>query len=205
MPSLRNPAFPPLINALPVAGHSIAVDAESWQPKFAAANQSALWETIFAGLPSIRISRDRLLTFDYPTPEQKCAEVFLWGYPKNMRGLPSRLLNNLTELSGHAASAAEWPNYYAAFPAGIGISTISKLAYFYARNFGGMSALILDLRLIENTAKWNEVALQGLSYTTAKARYLDYLRAMREAASLPELGCAPDQLEFFLFAMGDSF
>lgn len=205
MPSLLNPIFPQLIKALPVADHSISVDAAFWQHNFAAAGQAALWHAIFAGLPSIRISRNRLLTFVYPTPEQKCAEVFLWGYPTDMRGIISRLLPGLTALSGHAVSAAPWPDYYNAFPAGIGISTITKLAYFHGRNFGGFNALILDQRLIDNTANWLEVALPGLSYPKALTRYLNYLRVMHAAAATPGLACAPDQLEFFLFALGDSF
>ena len=205
MPSLLNPIFPPLIRALPVADHSIAVNAAFWQPRFAAANQVALWGAIFAGLPRVRISRSRLLTFAYPTPEQKCAEVFLWGYPSDMRGIISRLLPHLTALSGHATSAAPWPNYFNAFRMGIGISTITKLAYFHGRTFGGLNALILDQRLIENTANWLEVVLPELSYATAPTRYLDYLRLMHAAAANPGLSCAPDQLEFFLFALGDSF
>lgn len=205
MPSLLSPIFQQLINALPVAEHSITVDAAFWQPKFVAAGQEALWAVIFAGLPSIRISRNRLLTFAYQTPEQKCAEVFLWGYPTDMRGLISRLLPDLTALSGHAVSAAPWPDYYNAFPAGIGISTITKIAYFHGRNFGGLNALILDQRLIDNTANWFEVVLPGLSYANARKRYLDYLQVMHAAAANPRLVCAPDQLEFFLFALGDSF
>jgi hypothetical protein len=181
------------------------VDAAFWQPRFEAADQAALWQAIFTGLPSIRISRNRLLTFDYPTPEQKCAEVFLWGYPTDMRGLITRLLPHLTNLAGHAASAANWPEYFDAFPIGIGISTITKLAYFHRREFNGLSALILDLRLIQNTANWEEVALPGLSYATARIRYPDYLRVMHAAAANPGLVCAPDQLELFLFALGDSF
>ena len=205
MPSVLNPIFPPLIRAIPVADHSIAVDPAFWQPKFAAVGQTSLWGAIFGRSPSIRISRSRLLTFAYPTPEQKCAEVFLWGYPTDMRGLISRLLPDLTALSGHAASAAPWPDYYNAFPAGIGISTITKLAYFHGRNFGRLNALILDQRLIDSTPRWKELSLPGLSYQNAWKRYLDYLRVMHVAARGSGLACAPDQLELFLFALGDSF
>lgn len=205
MPSLLNPIFPPLIRAIPVADHSIAVDAAFWQPKFAAAGLTALWGAIFGRSPSIRISRSRLLSFAYPTPEQKCAEVFLWGYPTDMRGLISRLLPHLTRLAGLATSAAPWPDYFRAFPDGIGISTITKLAYFHRRNFGGIGALILDLRLIESTGNWTEVTIRGLSYANASARYLDYLKVMHAAAVDPLLACSPEQLELFLFALGDSF
>ena len=205
MPSLLNPIFPPLIRALPVADHSIAVNAAFWQPRFAAANQVALWGAIFAGLPRVRISRSRLLTFAYPTPEQKCAEVFLWGYPSDMRGIISRLLPHLTALSGHATSAAPWPNYFDAFPMRIGISTITKLAYFHGRTFGRLNALILDQRLINNTPNWVQVAIPGLAYQNARNQYPNYLNVMHMAAANPGLACAPDQLEFFLFALGDSF
>lgn len=207
VPSLLDPIFPPLIKALPVADHSISVEAEFWQPKFEAAGQLQLWEAIFAGLPSIRISRSRLFNHAYPTPEQKCAEVFLWGYPRDMRGLVSHQLPHLKFLSERADSLKAWPDYFDAFvyPARIGISTITKLAYFHRRCFDGIGALILDLRLIQNTKNWSEVAVPGLSYVTASARYIDYLNVLHAAAKNPRLACAPDQLEFFLFALGDGF
>jgi hypothetical protein len=205
MPSLFNPTFPPLIQALPVSDHSIAVDATFWRPKFLAAGHTALWTTIFGGPGIIRISRNRLLTFAYPFPEQKSAEVLLWGYPTDMRGIVSRLLPGLAALTGHATSGAIWPTYYSAFPARIGISTITKLAYFHHRIFGGLDALILDQRLIDIIPNWLEVALPGLSYPSASRRYQDYLRVMHTAAADPRLTCSADQLEFFLFALGDSF
>jgi hypothetical protein len=208
MPSLLSPAYSAVIQSLPVLQHSVEVDSAFWQPKFAAAGQLPLWNAIFGGLPKIRFSRNRLLTFAYPTPEQKTAEILLWGYPSDMRGIVSNLLSHLPALSLHSASGAAWPDYYHAFaaiPQPIGISTITKLAHFHGCTFGGLQALILDNRLIGSTANWVETAPLGLAYPTAPANYLNYLRVMHSVSTNPELACTPDQLEFFLFALGESF
>lgn len=208
MPSLISPNFPPLIRALPVLDHSIQVNSAFWQPKFAAAGQLPLWNAIFGGLPTIRISRNRLLTFAYPSSEQKTAEILLWGYPRDTRGIVSRLLFHLTSISLHSSSGATWPAYYQAFdaiPERIGISTITKLAYFYSRTFTGLGALILDKRLVGSTANWDETAPLGLAYHNAPANYLNYLNAMHAIAANPALACTPDQMELFLFALGEAF
>ena len=205
MPSLLTPPFPTLIHSIPILQHAEEVEALPWRSKFIAAGQAALWTTIFAGLPSVRITRERLLTFVYATQEQKCAEILLWGYPSDKRGIASRLLLSIGLLPALAAAPAAWPAYFRACAGihGLNISTISKLAYFYQRNFGGFDALILDQRVIDNTARWAEVAPLGLTYDNARHRYLRYLEVMYATAGA--LHCTADRLEFFLFALGDSF
>jgi hypothetical protein len=202
MPSLVSAPFPPLIRAIPVPLHSVEVEADPWKPKFDAAGQPHLWSAIFGTLPRIRLSRGRLHSFPYASPEQKCAEVLLWGYPADMRGIVSRLLPNLTTLSRCASTSKPWPAYYSSFPTGIGISSITKLAHFHAISFVGLRALILDERLIANTARWKEVTIPGLAYGNAHKMYLRYLTAMHGAATNPALACGPEQLELFLFALG---
>lgn len=208
MPSLLSPNFPPLIRALPVLDHSIEVDAAFWLPKFAAAGQLPLWNAIFGGLPAIRISRNRLLTFAYPSPEQKTAEILLWGYPRDMRGIVSKLLFHLPSISHCSSAVALWFDYNASFgaiPERIGISTITKLAHFHGCSFGGLNALILDKRLISSTANWVETTMLGLTYQNAPIRYPIYLSVMHAVAANPALASTPAQLELFLFALGESF
>jgi hypothetical protein len=204
MPSLLNPLFLPLIRSLPVAEHSFEVDAAFWQPKFTAANQAALWGVIFAGMPSTRISRNRLLTFAYPTPEQKCAEILLWGYPSDQRGRVSQLLPNLAQVTAAANTPIAWPNYFAQFNPipGIGISTVTKLAYFHGLTFQTHPALILDMQLITNVQRWNQVQMPRLNYNNAPHQYIAYLQTMRNAAL--QVGCTEEQMELFLFTFGDT-
>lgn len=207
MPSLITPTFPPLIGNIPVADHSVAVDATYWLPVFTKAGQSTLGASIFpTGTASVRISRKRLLQHPYPTLEQKCAEILLWGYPTDQRGIVSRLLPQLRAIAAAApVLAPAWPDYFDAFDPvqKIGVSTITKLAYFFGITIGGHSALILDSRIIANSARWAEAAIPGLNYTSAPNLYPSYLAQMHGAAA--KIGCTPEQLEFFLFALGDSF
>jgi hypothetical protein len=194
-----------MIRSIPVAQHSEEVEANFWQPIFAKAGQLPLWGAIFGGLPSIRLTRDRLLNHPYPSNEHKCAEILLWGYPRNLNQVVTNALPNLAVIAGAAPVLANWPAYFQALNAigGINISSITKFAYFYSHIFSGQPALILDLQLIAKTARWQEVTIPGLAYHNARKNYLAYLQAMHTAAAA--IHCAGDQLEFFLFALGDSF
>ncbi len=185
--------------------HSVEVEAAFWQPIFARANQIPLWTAIFLGQTVTRLTRQRLKLHAYPNNIQKCAEILLWGYPRNLNQVVANALPNLAAISAAAPVLANWPAYFANLHGigGINISSISKFAYFYSHTFAGQGALILDLQLISKTARWNQVAIQGLAYHNAVTHYIAYLQAMHNAAAA--IGCTGDQLEFFLFSLGDSF
>ena len=208
MPSLLQQPFPALIRAIPTALHSFELEAEPWQPKFNEAGCGMLWEAIFGGQDSIRISRDRLLNYIYPNQQQKCAEVLLWGYPRDMRGMVSRLLPVIEQVSELAASEEPWPNYYHSFRrqdlTGIGLSTITKLAYFFRKEFEGHSAVILDSRVNASISRWQELQVHlGVIANRSWRHYLPYLHALYGTAALIE--CTGEQLELFLFAFGKNF
>jgi hypothetical protein len=181
----------------------VELDPAFWQPKFKQAKQAKLWSSIFQGKSSIRIDRQRLLTHSFENPQQKVAEVLLWGYPRDQRGLVSNQLGKLSIIDRAASNSASWPQYLSAFPPGIGISTVTKFAYFYGKTFGSCSALILDLSIVRNMQNWNETSPLGLSTSNRKQRYLSYLKCLDNTAK--QVGCRPDQIEFFLFALGGCF
>jgi len=87
----------------------------------------------------------------------------------------------------------------------LGISTVSKLAYFHGLTFNRHQALILDSRLMEVLAggRWAGLSMPDLKYTNATDLYPDYLHLLSTAAA--RLGCPPDHIEFLLFAWGDTF
>ena len=205
MPSLLTPPIPALVQHIPVLLHSVEVDAAFWRPKFVAAKHGALFTAIFDGNPIIRLSRDRLLHHKYSTPQQKCAEILLWGYPGNLNRVVTNALPNLARIATDAPVADPWPPYFTKLNAirGLNISTITKFAYFFAHRFKEYQALILDLQLIKKTTRWHEVAISGLSYYTARHHYLRYLEVMHATAAT--MKCSGDQLEFFLFTLGDCF
>ena len=210
MQYLNHPPIQHLIQAIPVADHSVEVEAAFWQPFCAAAGRDAEHATLFAGQPLIRITRQWLHTATNVPVTVRCLGILLWGYPTGARGnLHRGWLANLPQIAAAARSPGlTWPGYYAQLAAigGLGISTISKLACFFGHQFGGHPALGLDKRILRVLAsgRWVELkALQGLTYLNAPVRYLDYLTTLDTVAGVG--GMTAGQLEFFLFALGESY
>lgn len=208
---MPNPLLPPwsnLIPLIPVADHAISVRANFWLPPFQSCGLATQHAAIFRAHSSVALTRSRLMSHPYADPTQKCLEIFLWGYPSGGRGnLKATFLKNINAITRHAPTALEWPDYYNTLHAlgGLGISTISKLAYFHGHRFENHTALILDSRIIDVLAdgRWAGLAMPDLTYANAAALYPDYLQLLAGVAT--RLGCTPDHLEFLLFAWGDSF
>ena len=129
-----------------------------------------------------------------------------------MRGGQHRkYLKNLEEISKICSSSHEnWKIFYKDVKriGNLGISTITKLAYFYGLKFNDSPALILDKRIIDVLANehWEELKkLFHITYSNAasKSNYDDYLKTMKRVAT--DLNVKEAQLEFFLFSMGKAF
>lgn len=208
MPNPLNAPWSTIIPLIPIRDHQENIRSDIWLPHFTAHGLATYHAAIFGGSPSVAISRSRLLTYSYADPVQKCLEIFLWGYPPGGRGhLKDSYLQNISQINRLASLSIPWPDYFKNLNHGahLGISTISKLAYFHGCTFGGHPALILDSRLIEVLAggRWGAMSLPGLTYANAADRYLDYLHLLNTTAA--RLGCSPDNIEFLLFAWGDTF
>ena len=208
MPNTLRPPWSNLIPLIPVADHTIRVSADFWLPYFKSCGLATQHAAIFGGHSSVALTRSRLLGHPYADPTQKCLEIFLWGYPTGGRGnLSATFFQNIAVISQHSPAILDWPNYYLKLHnlGGLGISTISKLAYFHGHRFGGHPALILDSRIIGVLAggRWTGLAMPHLTYTNAAVLYPDYLKLLSGVSS--PLGCPPDHLEFLLFSWGDSF
>ncbi len=208
MPNPLHKPWSQIIPLIPVAEHSVQVDAATWQPHLAGAGLHAQHTAIFGGHPDIRLTRSRLLTHAYPNHVQKCLEIFMWGWPTRSRGSHrSSYLRNIPAIASVAPMPLPWPTYYSRLHVlgGLGISTVTKLAYFFNHRFGGLPSVILDSRIIDILAagRWHGLAMPGLSFSSAVHNYPAYLLLVSNIAG--KLGCTPDQVEFFLFSWGDSY
>jgi hypothetical protein len=197
-----------LIRLLPVRQHSTRVSRAVWEPRFAAAALTPEFETIFGGELEVSLSRQQIRR--QADLRRKCLEVLLWGYPSGMRGNRHECyLANVDAISEHAARNDPWPEYFSNLHAvrDLGISTITKLAYFFGKTFDGHPAVILDSQIITvfSRATWEEFAgLHHLTYNNASNNYVRYLQAIDSVVrSIP--GATSDQIEFFLFSLGDAF
>lgn len=210
MPFLAHPPLQPLIRSIPVAEHSVNVSAAFWEPLCRVAGRGEAFSALFAGRSSIRISRQWLWAADGVSPEVRTLAILPWGYPSGARArIHEAWLARLPEIAEKTGrTGLTWTRYHQDLVdcGGLGISTITKLAHFRGQTFAGRSALILDQRILGvlQADRWGELReLTGLRYHNAAANYLQYLEVLHGVAVVG--GYAAAQLEFFLFALGDSF
>lgn len=210
MAYLAHPPIQHLIQSLPLADHSVEVKASRWRGIFSDAGQHHVHDTIFAGRAEVRISRGWFRSECIPDDTVRTAAIILWGYPNGARGeLHRRWIASLPTLAEAARTdTTNWNEFYQNLRgvANLGISTISKLAYGFGREFNGHQALILDQRILAVLAsgRWVELnGLRDLTYVNAHLLYALYLERMAEVAATGQF--SPEQLEFFLFALGDCF
>lgn len=210
MPYLTHPPIQQLIRSIPVDEHSVEADAAFWFPFCAAAGRLGEHHALFAGQATVRISRQWLHGATQVPVTTQCLAILLWGYPSGARGdLHRGWLANLPQIAAAASQPGlAWADYYAQLHAigGLGISTITKLACFFGQSFAGNPALVLDLRIMRVIAagRWAELGpLHGLAYANAHVRYVEYLATMRALAQAGNVSA--EQIEFFLFALGEAF
>jgi hypothetical protein len=210
MPSLfsKNNTFRSLIASIPVENHAIEVNREFWKQHFEKAGCQKIHADIFGEAQTIWLSRGAILN-STPSP-QKCVEILFWGYPSGMRGSQhEKFLANLQRIAdASAGTKKDWQSYFEVFKEikNLGISTITKLAYFHNAQFEKYPALILDDRIINllQAGIWNELeGFKDIKRDKASGMYLDYLKTMTEIAA--QMCVQPAQLEFFLFSLGGSF
>jgi|SRR6267378_3186703 len=206
MPQLTN--FRSLIVAIPISRHSVEVDGEFWKRFFKKERLSHIHKNIFNSNKTVRISREKILLSR--NGMEKCALVLLWGYTKGMRGNQhEKYLKNLKKISEACSTPKTWEEFLLETTrhiGNLGISTITKLAYFHSIQFKNNPALILDQRIISILAKshWEELeSLSHIKYDNAKNNYVEYLEKMNAIAN--KLNVNGAQLEFFLFGMGNVF
>lgn len=140
--------------------------------------------------------------------------TILWGYPRNMRGnnfntiLHSLNIIESTLLGDKVLSENDFKRICKNLKTtGIGLSTLSKLLYFFEYRIEGHQCLILDRRIIEIlNDKDGFIELKKLTknrkiteFNKAKI-YIEYLDVMEDISIKNDY--KPDQLELFLFSMG---
>jgi hypothetical protein len=200
--------FRKLITSIPIENHSVKVESAFWKPFFGGGELSKIHKKIFGDKSAIEISRSSI--FATKNNLEKCSMVLLWGYPKGIQGRQHEdYLLNLQKIANVCSkSENKWKNFYDAMQeiGNLGISTITKLAYFHELKFDKQKAIILDSRIIEILGEkyWREFgSLNDITYARAFKMYPKYLEEMNSISK--KLKVKPAQLEFFLIEMGDSF
>ncbi len=205
-----------LILALPVRQQSFTTKRETWlKAELKVKGLSEINNRIFDGEEFITISRDDIFTRN--AGERFFMSIY-WGYPSGMRG------HNFIRIAVHfemiLGALVDFINNNAAGPTaddfrkfadkmkvipGLGLSTYSKLLYFFEPLIDSIPCLILDQRLINCFANgtFSEFKeLKGINYNNAQSKYLQYISLAKDLASSMET--KSENIEQFLFLFGSS-
>ncbi len=204
-----------LISNLPVRLQCFTTKRKTWNK----AENEIDWlknlnDRLFGDKKTLTISRHDI--FETKDPREMIIKTIYWGYMAGMRGNNfvnilkhiDNIENSLLLLRQNAnPTTSDFLELTANFKnvVGLGLSTYSKLLYFFKIKFNDNSCLILDQRLIDVFASKTYSDFQQISninYNNAEKKYLDFLKLTRQLAS--KIETEEENIEQFLFMFGNN-
>ncbi len=177
--------------------------------------QHGKWVKLFSDYPIIREVLDGLEkdgkgychisrkdVFAEKDNARKAILVLLWGFPGGYRNSDTHrnAVKSALEIAEEINDRNLTETMFKAMMAkkSIGLSTLSKILYFFEYKVDGNRALILDSRVRANLRAFPEFKETICNRAGSFEEYTSYVNRMTEIANKMS-GVTPDQLEFFLF------
>lgn len=198
-----------LISSLPCLQQAFETKRSTWDRHIANSDFRRFYEELFAGDTTFISRADvfRAASTDY---KRGVFSAICWGYPRNMRGnsfdtiLESLPVIEKALISDKDLNQESFQRILNSISrTGVGLSTLSKLLYFFGFSLDGYRCLILDKRILDVIASGRFEELQSLRSTTARSTYRlysSYLKVIHEISSVSPYSA--EQLEFFVFLLG---
>ena len=200
-----------LIRNLPFLDQAFETKKSTWEADCADIRFNEFFQKKFQET-TVRISRRDLFHQCEGDSYTGIISIIFWGYPRNMRGSHfSNILDSIQKIEKiisnqrHLNSSGFKTITDELKGTGMGLSTLTKLLYFFRFTLEGYQCLIFDKRIIEvlNKKRYKElIELSGISEYNKNDRYCHYLKVMHENSEA--LSVKPDQLELFLFQFGNN-
>jgi len=170
-------------------------------------------DKLFENKETVSICRQDI--FNTKDVRERIIKTIYWGYPRGMRGnhFVNILINiEIIEKAIKEFSIQKYQNsqdfeeVIQAFKAvpGLGLSTYSKLLYFFKVRLNDNQCLILDQRVIDVlSSKFysNFKALSRISYSNAESKYFEYVEMLGDLSK--QLNIEGENIEQFLFIFGN--
>ncbi len=164
---------------------------------------------------TVSISRGDLFAIAKTDPYKAMFSIVLWGYPRgytrgnNMKLLFPLFLEQVQYLSGRLQNqesiTLDEVKQMLKTCKGVGLSTLSKLLYFFNIKVDGYRSLIMDARIISvlSNGRFAELnSLAGIREHNKEEFYSEYLKLCTQLSKTN--GYKQDQLELFLFIFGNN-
>jgi seryl-tRNA synthetase len=204
-----------LISNLPVRQQCFTTKRTTWSK----AESEFKWlknlnNKLFGDNKTLTISRQEI--FETNDTREIIIKTIYWGYTAGMRGnhfikilkyieTIEKALRTLKEKSNLTTN--DFNDLILTFKniEGLGLSTYSKLLYFFKVKFNDNPCLILDQRLINVFASKtykNFQQFDNIRYDNAEKKYLDFLQLAKQLAI--DLETHGENIELFLFSFGNN-
>lgn len=208
-------AYSELIKRMPYKDQAFETRKAIWQPFGKTKPFTQFYMDLFDNKDTVTISRGDVFLKAESDPQKGIFLTILWGYPKgftrpnNMAQSFKLFLNQVEYLEGQLSVRrsidANEMNCILKKCKGVGLSTLSKLLYFFGITVDGYRSLIMDAKIISilKAAKFTELGtLSGIREHNKVHYYSNYLQKCTELST--KNGYEPDQLELFLFIFGNN-
>ena len=195
-----------VIESIPVEKQAARIKKEIWETRFD--DLKNVFSHIFNNDDEIEITRKDI--FGEKDSKKKILKTLMWGYPTGGRGnnIDTVIRSNLgtidTLLSANQnknISQNEFEELTKSLNEinGLGISTWSKLLYFFNISVEGNKCEIFDKKIVESLNRKQIEELHNIEIYQHKIDYYyKYLKKINQWAK--ELKTSPDKIEVFLFS-----
>lgn len=195
--------FGELINLIPARNQSTRIERKAW--KRFSDNDKARIEAIFRDKDEVELSRADVLS--EADTAKKIVMVLMWGYPTGGRGSNIKnILEEIDKLSEILSSVdkkdltkTEANKLIEQFESvrGLGISTWTKLLYFFNFSIDSKKCQIYDLKIVDSLNKKQFSELCTQIWKQDIDHYYQYVELVDTLAM--RMCVSPEQVELFLF------
>lgn len=202
--------FEDTLKELPLGDHMVAVRRMSWA-RISYDGKEELENAIFNGFDQVCLSRKMI--HEETDPKRKIIMTLMWGYPTGGRGNNlAKTLHQLGMLSlimkkyqGKDLCEKEFRTFYKGLSAidNLGMSTITKLLYFFDISIDGNRCLILDMVVEKSLNNGNLLEFRDQNWRQSVSDYCRFVKVSGEIAKTLKL--ESDRIELFLFAYNPLF
>lgn len=193
-----------LIKSIPIYNQSAKIKRKVWG-KFSYDEKDRIEEAIFGNKNEVELSREDVL-FEADTAK-KIVMVLMWGYPTGGRGSNIKnilakiddLIQLLSSIKNHNLTKGEANIIIKQFEdiRGLGISTWTKLLYFFNVTIDSRKCQIYDLKIVDSLNKKQFSELGTQKWKQDIDHYYQYIEIVDGLAT--RMGVSPEQVELFLF------
>lgn len=201
MPSIVE--YSGLIKSIPVYNQSAKINKKVWNELLC--NEEDIKIELLGGENDFELSREEVLSED--DKEKRIVMALMWGYPTGGRGKNikdtlteiDKLKQLLSEAQDLDLTKEQADNLIEQIDSihGLGMSTWSKLLYFFNVSIESRRCQIYDLKIVDSLNRQQFCELETQEWKHSRNHYYQYIELVDDLAM--RMCVSPEQVELFLF------